>query len=128
TTEENDNIPLKRYLRCEYCGEFLRGYIVQKKGIYYYKCNTKGCNCNRNAEHLHSHFFEVILSEFTLQTESLIPLIRKQMLATYYKLTESEIDDRDLLLNNIQEVDKKLERQKTRLKEEEITFDLYLEF
>jgi hypothetical protein len=40
TTEENDNIPLKRFMRCDYCGSFLRGYIVKVKGIYYYKCNN----------------------------------------------------------------------------------------
>lgn len=50
------------------------------------------------------------------------------MLATYYKLTEGELDDKTAILNSIQEVDNKLARQKKRLKEEEITYDLYLEF
>jgi site-specific DNA recombinase len=127
TTEENDDIPLKRYLRCECCGQFLRGYIVKAKGIYYYKCNTKGCNCNKNAERLHEKFLEV-LNKYTLNTTSIVPLIRQQMLATYFKFTEGEIDDKGSLLITIQEIDKKLERQKKRLREEEITYDLYLEF
>jgi hypothetical protein len=50
TTEENDNIPLKRYLRCEKCGSFLRGYIVHVRQLHYYMCNTKSCECNRSAE------------------------------------------------------------------------------
>ena len=47
-----------------------------------------------------------------LHTDSLIPLIRKQMLATYYKFTEGEIDDKTVIIGNIQEIDKKLVRQK----------------
>lgn len=50
------------------------------------------------------------------------------MLATYYKLTEGETDDKAALLNNIQETTKKLERQKKRLRDEEITYELFLEF
>ena len=127
TTEENDDIPLKRFLRCEKCGSFLRGYIVKAKSIYYYKCNTKGCNCNKNANKLHEAFIE-ILGNYTLGTDSVIPLIRKQMLATYFKFTEDEVDDKTVLLSNIQEIDRKLERQKKRLMEEQISYELYLEF
>lgn len=79
TTEENDSIPLKRFLRCETCGSFLRGYLVKAKGIHYYKCNTHGCNCNRNAESLHKQF-NGILEDYTLKSEPLVPLIEKQML------------------------------------------------
>jgi hypothetical protein len=50
------------------------------------------------------------------------------MLATYYRFTEGETDDKTTLLNSIQEIDKKLERRKKRLRDEEITYELYLEF
>lgn len=48
--EENDALPLKRFLHCECCRRPMRGYIVQKKKIYYYKCNTKGCGNNKSAK------------------------------------------------------------------------------
>ena len=128
TTEENDNIPLKRFLRCEYCGSFLRGYVVKAKGIYYYKCNTKSCNCNRNAKELHKKFIRELM-EYTLEIDSALePLIKKQMLATYCKFNEEEADEKAILETKLQEVDGDIERQKKRLKKEEIPYDLYLEF
>lgn len=127
STEENDNIPLKRFLRCDDCGRFLRGYIVKAKGIYYYKCNTVGCKCNKNATSLHTQFVQ-LLENYTFKTESLVPLIKKQMLATYYKFVEEEVDDNTTLQKNLEEVRAKLERQKTRLKNEELSYALYLKF
>jgi site-specific DNA recombinase len=41
--EENNQIPLIRFVKCNTCGKFLRGYVVKKKGIFYYKCNIIGC-------------------------------------------------------------------------------------
>ena len=40
--EENEALPLKRFLKCAKCGQSLHGYIVKKKGIHYYKCSTLG--------------------------------------------------------------------------------------
>ena len=128
TTEENDSIPPKRFLRCEYCGNFLRGYVVKTKHIHYYKCNTKRCNCNRNAEELHRQFIRGLM-EYTLEIDSVLePLIKKQMLATYYKFNEEEADEKAILESKLKEIDENMERQKTRLKKEEIPYDLYLEF
>jgi site-specific DNA recombinase len=127
TTEENDKIPLKRFMRCDYCGNFLRGYIVKVKGIYYYKCNNNGCNCNKNAEGLHDIFLSK-LGEYVLQDESLAPLIRKQAIATYYRNSEEESDDKSTLNKKLQDLDKKIARLKERLKNEEIPYDLFQEF
>jgi site-specific DNA recombinase len=127
TTEENDAIPLKRFLRCEYCGSFLRGYMVKAKGIWYYKCNTKGCNCNRNAEVMHDKFTN-ILDHYTLKTETLVPVIEKQMLATYYKYSEEENDDQLIYESRVKEINKEIEWQKGRVKKGEIPYDLYAEF
>lgn len=127
STEENDNIPLKRFLRCDICGRFLRGYIVKAKGIWYYKCNTVGCKCNKNATSLHTQFSE-LLNHYSFKSEGLMPLIKKQMLATYYKLAAEEVDENTILQAKLKEVNTKLERQKNRLKNEEISYSLYLEF
>ena len=127
TTEENDAIPLKRFLRCETCGSFLRGYIVKAKGLWYYKCNTKGCNCNRSAQSLHNQFTG-ILEEYTLKSETLVPVIEKQMLATYYKYNAEECDDKQIYENRLKEINRDIAWQKERLKKGEIPYDLYLDF
>ena len=33
--------PLKNILRCDVCGEYMRGYIVKAKRLFYYKCDNK---------------------------------------------------------------------------------------
>lgn len=127
TTEENDDIPLKRFMRCEYCGDFLRGYIVKAKGIHYYKCNNKGCNCNKNAESLHGIFLSKLI-KYTLEDESLAPLIRKQAIATYYKYSGEESDEKSILHKKLQELENKTAHQKKRVEKEEIPYELFLEF
>lgn len=49
--EVNDDLPLKRFMKCATCGTPLTGYL-NPKGIHYYKCRKKGCYSNKNAEHL----------------------------------------------------------------------------
>jgi hypothetical protein len=101
--------------------------LVKSKGIHYYKCNTKGCNCNRNAEELHGQFTH-ILNQYSLNSASLAPLIKQQTLATYYKLTEEGEDDTAIYESRLKEIDYNIERQKTRLKKEELPYKFYLEF
>ena len=127
TTEENNAIPLKRFLRCETCGSFLRGYIVKAKGLWYYKCNTKGCNCNRSATSLHEQFTDV-LNNYSLKSEPFVPLIKKQMLATYYKLNEEKTDNKSTFIARLKEIDRDIARQKERLKKGELPYELYQEF
>lgn len=48
---DNQNLdrPLSRFLICSNCGRPLTGYIVQSKGVHYYKCNScKGVSFNAN--------------------------------------------------------------------------------
>lgn len=64
----NDNIPLKRFMKCEYCGCFMRGYLAYKNKKYYYKCNTKGCSNNMRADEIHKSFKKK-LSKYNLSPE-----------------------------------------------------------
>ena len=63
--EETPNTPLKKYLRCSCCGKHLTGYIVRKKGLWYYKCNTVGCHLNKSAIVVHDEF-EKLLSHYAM--------------------------------------------------------------
>ena len=58
--KENDNLPLKVFIRCSDCGTPLSGYIVKKKKLYYYKCRTTGCKFNKSAKLMHELFLETI--------------------------------------------------------------------
>ncbi len=92
--EENEHIPLKRFMRCDTCNKPMRGYLVKSKNIHYYKCNTKGCCNNKNAESLHRSFKD-ILNHFSLSetSENFQELIRNQATATFNQLTVDARED-----------------------------------
>ena len=50
---DNDQLPLKQFVYCEACNTPLTGFLVKQKGLYYYKCRTKGCSCTKSAKKLH---------------------------------------------------------------------------
>ena len=49
-----DGAPLKKHVICPVCGHYMTGY--QSKGIWYYKCNTDGCKCNKRADVMHDKY------------------------------------------------------------------------
>ena len=53
---DNDDLPLKRFAYCDECQTPLTGFLVKSKGLYYYKCRTKGCKCTKSAKKLHEEF------------------------------------------------------------------------
>lgn len=127
--EENEAIPLKRFLRCDGCGKPMRGYIVRRKKIYYYKCSTKGCCNNKSAASLHDTF-KHILEYFKLDNvpESLIGSVRQQAINTFNKFTADHKEEYQLLHKQYKELTQKIERLEERYIEEEINRDLYDRF
>jgi site-specific DNA recombinase len=126
--EENDQLPLKRFLKCDKCSQRLRGYIVKKKHIHYYKCSTLGCGTNRNANMLHQRFAE-ILEWFTLEFPSdVLHLIKQQAIATFNQYSKGYIDQNTVLQQQYTEVQKKIARLEERLIAEEIPSELYYKY
>ncbi|MCW3122470.1 MAG: resolvase domain protein [Flavipsychrobacter sp.] len=125
---ENADIPLKRFYKCDDCGEFLRAYKAYKNQKYYYKCNTRGCKCNMRAETLNDRFAEKLV-EYTLEfDEAMQYLIREQMIADYNTQNERNEESIDNIEGQLSEVDKKLERLEERYVLEEITKDMFDKF
>ena len=127
---ENDEIPLKRFFRCDKCSKFLRAYKAAKNQKYYYKCCTLGCSCNKRADELHKIFCDII-KEYTLDTndEDLKYLMKLQMIATYNQSTEDNKDEKTQINETINALDKKLERLEERfVMEEDLTKEMYQKF
>ncbi|WP_368077621.1 recombinase family protein [Mucilaginibacter sp. L3T2-6] len=125
--EENPAIPLKCFIRCEQCGKLLRGYIVKKKDIHYYKCSTVGCCVNKNAIALNQRFYG-ILEYFGLPEDApkeSTDLIRAQMTAKFNEMNDSHQDDLGVLESQLFDLNKKIERLEERYVEEEMNADLY---
>jgi site-specific DNA recombinase len=125
---ENDNLPLKRFINCDNCGKPMRGYLVHKKGLYYYKCNTQKCCNNRNANALHSRFAQ-ILEYFRLDVSAdVLALIKQQMIATFNQYTKGDEERYQLIKQQYSELQKKVNRLEERFIEEEIDKNLYHKF
>ena len=126
--EENAEIPLKRFLICGHCGKPLRGYIVKKKNLHYYKCCTKACNNNKSAKALNS-LFERVLDRFKIdRAKDVIELIKKQTVAVFNQLTAGKQDDYQHLQQEHAEILKKINRLEERYIEEEIGGELYRKY
>jgi site-specific DNA recombinase len=63
--KDDEYLPLRHHIKCGSCNKPLTGYEMKKKGIYYYKCNTKGCCLNRNAGKMHE-LYQDLLKEYQL--------------------------------------------------------------
>ena len=120
---DNDDIPLKNFLKCGHCGCNMPGYIVKKKNLWYYKCRKKGCGNNKSANELHASFTEV-LSSFTFP-EKYIKVIQEQVVRTYYKNTRENIDDSESFKKQLNVIQIKLERLEERHITEEISLEMF---
>lgn len=125
---ENKDISLKRFIKCEDCGGYLRAYKAWKNQQYYYKCNTKGCRCNKRADSIHEKFFELMLPYQLNINEDTQHLIALQMIATYNQLTKEKQEDTERLVKQFAEAEKKIQRLEERYINEEIDRELFLRY
>ena len=84
--KDNENLPLKVFAKCDKCRQTLTGYLVKKKGLYYYKCNTKGCKVNRSANAMHD-LFRKVLKSFRIGAEELqiVRIQLEEQMAVFFK-------------------------------------------
>ncbi|MEM7039861.1 MAG: recombinase family protein, partial [Bacteroidota bacterium] len=120
---ENDALPLKQFLCCEKCGKPLTGYLVKAKGLYYYKCNTKGCKVNKSAKQLNADFRE-ILAHVTLDSR-FREVAEKQLLATYREANKDKAARAEMLEKNRLQIERKLDRLEERFIDEEIDKQMF---
>lgn len=74
--DEIEALPLKVFMKCDHCNRGYTGYIVKKKNLYYYKCRTKGCNCNKNAKDLNNDF-QTFLDTYKVHPDLIEPLYKQ---------------------------------------------------
>ncbi len=110
---EIEELPLKQFVKCDCCGTSMTGYLVKKKGLYYYKCNLKGCKNNRSQKFMHDKF-ESLLSSFTID-QSFYPVFKKMFL---HILNQGLIENP----NNKKELRAKLTDLKNKIEEIEERF------
>lgn len=100
----NDNLPLKIFVKDAETGVPFTGYLVKKKGLYYYKINKAGINVNRSVKIMHNKFKE-LLSVYTVDSSHVEPL-KVQLQYTWDNLIETNTGEKkglSLQLNTLQE-------------------------
>ena len=102
-----DDLPLKSLLFCAQCGTPLTGYIVKKKGLYYYKCNHPGCKCNISAKSIHE-LFAKHLSFVQIENKNIEPL-KQSVIQFLHDKSADNIVAADQIKNGISELEKKIE-------------------
>lgn len=121
--KENEDIPLKGFVSCAKCQTHWTGYIVKRKNLYYYKCNTVGCKCNRSAKAIHFEFMDY-LQQFEIK-KSLIPVVKKQLAVAFENMNIDLVERSRNLISRTAEVKRKIESIEERFVEGEIEKSLY---
>ena len=124
--QEVEELPMKQFVKCDCCGTSMTGYLVKKKGLYYYKCNLKGCKNNRSQKELHQKF-EELLTKFTFD-EKLAPLFQKMFLHLISQRTEVNADGKKALQVELAALQQKLDNVEERFVTGEIDQALYFKF
>ena len=122
----NDNLPLKIFVKDAETGIPFTGYLVRKKGLYYYKVNKIGIRVNRSVKLMHDKFRE-LLSYYTVNSTHIEPL-KVQLQYTWDNLTETNTSEKkglSLQLNNVQE---ELQTLRKRHALGHVELDVYTEF
>ncbi len=123
TKKERPEIALKRFMKCSNCKQPMRGYISNGWDMPYYKCNTIGCKCNRNANKMNSRF-ESMLDSYKVNDE-LIPLIKEQLFITFQEHNASLQENEVSIKRQLADLQHKIDRLEERYVLEEIKADLY---
>lgn len=123
---DDEQLPMKRFARCSHCGGNLTGFMVKKKYIYYYRCNTKGCHSNISADRLHEAFRNHLYN-YTIDHVLVEPL-KLQLRYTFEEMNAETEQQRILLTRNLTEIDRNIETLEERYVLGKIDDKLYMKF
>jgi len=126
TNKANDNLPLKVFVKDAETGAPFTGYIVKKKGLYYYKVNRIGIKINRSIKIMHDKF-EELLSNYTIESAHVEPLAI-QLRYTWENLTETNTSEKKALSLKLNEVEEEFYNLRKRHAIGSVSLDIYEEF
>ncbi len=124
--KEFEETPLKNFLKCGTCGTAFAGYLVKPKGLYYYKCNKKGCKCNKSAKILNL-LFKDYLKDFEIFKKQIEP-VKDEFVNYITKTNDGNKENEKLFKTQLTEMVKKIETLEEKFIQEEINKELYDKF
>ncbi len=141
--KEYPDTPLRSLVYCEKCGRLLTAYSKTKKSkklktenrravyqyakpLHYYKCPSKGCKVNLNANILHEAFLAE-LKRLQL-SEALVPIAREIMLETWEELNADHTQLVGNLKAQLRACEKEIDELDERLYAKEVPMKIYEKF
>lgn len=125
-TSDNENLPLRRMIVCAKCNTNMTGYLVKKKGLYYYKCTQLGCCTNKSAVVIHNLFTD-LLNNIRLN-EKKNPGVKKKFVANFIKVDHVNEKSRGIYKANLTVIKQKLEAIEERFALGEINESIYKKY
>jgi site-specific DNA recombinase len=122
----NDNLPLKIFVKDADTGVPFTGYLVKKKGLYYYKANKVGVKVNRSIKVMHTKFIE-LLSCYEVNSTYLEPL-KVQLGYTWENLTETNTGEKKGLSFQLNAAEEEFKTLRKRHALGQVSLDVYTEF
>jgi site-specific DNA recombinase len=113
--KENEQYPLKLFMKCDKCGNGYTGYVVKKKNktnskvheFHYYKCRSQGCSCNQRTIEVNEEFVS-FLKDYTLQAQLVAPLLY-HMDAAFDKHYEVALEQQKMYKAKLADIEKNSE-------------------
>ncbi len=109
------------------CGTAYTGYLVKKKGLYYYKNNRIGSKENMSAKKMHE-LFEQLLGGYQIKEKKYIAPLKEMLLQVFIHLHQESINDMTILEKRVGKIEKNLETIEKRFVLTEIESELYLKY
>lgn len=126
-TLEDENLPLKMFVRSSTCNTPYTGYIVRKKGLYYYKNRRKGSKENKSAKIMHQKFKE-LLTTFSFRDEKYIPPFKEILTYSFLEMNKERLEDIKRNEAELNQLQIKLDRLEERFVFDEISKNQYDKF
>lgn len=124
---EDENLPLKTFVRSVECDTPYTGYIVRSKGLYYYKNRRKGSKENRSVKKMHQTFLE-LLKNFQLSDSKYIEPLKEIIENNFIELNAEKIEDAKTAKTQLSAIQRKIDRLEERFVFEEISKVQYDKF
>ncbi len=104
---ENDHVPLRRFIICDVCSTPFTGYVVKKKALHYYKCRTKACKCNVSAKTMNNMFAQA-LEHFVVKPEY-HDMLLFSLIARFEDSMKADRENEKILKGQLTEIEKDIE-------------------
>ncbi len=126
---DDENLPLKQFVKSAECKTPYTGYLVKKKGLYYYKNNRIGAKENKSAKIMHEKF-ESLLGRYQIQIQDnkYIPVLTDMLKQVFVEQNKELLEEVEHQKKSVKEISQKLERLEERFVFEEISPEQYDKF